>query len=101
VCLSNVGAPTLFLGGGLGTKLRNHDVDYRAKSSYDVTTQSVTISTIHNVKGFDYACVFVIGLDWLEGTRCTEEQIRNLTYVAITRARARLYVPFIETININ
>lgn len=66
--------------------------DYRAKRSYDVTTQSVTISTIHSVKGFDYACVFVIGLDWLEGTRWTEEQIRNLTYVAITRARERLYI---------
>jgi superfamily I DNA and RNA helicase len=50
----------------------------------------VTISTIHSVKGFDYACVFVIGLDWLEGTRWTEEQIRNLTCLAIIRAR--LYI---------
>jgi len=66
--------------------------DYRAKRSYDVTTQSVTISTIHSVKGFDYACAFVIGLDWLDGSRWTEEQIRNLTYVAITRARERLYM---------
>jgi len=71
--------------------------DYRAKQSYDVTTQSVTISTIHSVKGFDYACVFVIGLDWIDGARWTEEQIRNLTYVAITRARERLFVPFIST----
>ena len=29
--------------------------DYHSKRSYDVTTQSVTISTIHSVKGFDYA----------------------------------------------
>lgn len=70
--------------------------DYRAKRSYDVTTQSVTISTIHSVKGFDYACVFVIGLDWLQGDRWTEEQIRNLTYVAITRARERLFIPHIS-----
>ena len=66
--------------------------DYRAKRSYDVTTQNVTISTIHSVKGFDYACVFVIGMDWLNGKRWDEEQIRNLTYVAITRARERLYI---------
>ena len=66
--------------------------DYRTKRSYDVTTQNVTISTIHSVKGFDYACVFVIGLDWLEGARWTEEQVKNLTYVAITRARERLYL---------
>jgi len=69
--------------------------DYRAKRSYDVTTQSVTISTIHSVKGFDYACAFVIGLDWLDESRWTEEQIRNLTYVAITRARERLYIPHV------
>ena len=69
--------------------------DYRAKRSYDVTTDSVTISTIHSVKGFDYACVFLLGLDWLEaGDRWTEEQIRKLAYVAVTRARERLFIPY-------
>lgn len=69
--------------------------DYRSKKSYDVTTNSVSISTIHSVKGFDYACVFLIGLDWLEaGKRWSEEQIRKMTYVAVTRARERLFVPF-------
>ncbi len=38
----------------------------------------------------DYACVFVIGLNWIEGKRWTEEQIRNITYVAITQARESL-----------
>ena len=66
--------------------------DYQAKRSYDVTTQNVTISTIHSVKGFDYACVFVIGLDWFNHERWSEEQIKNLTYVALTRARERLYI---------
>lgn len=69
--------------------------DYRAKKSYDITTSSVSISTIHSAKGFDYACVFLIGLDWLEaGKRWTEEQIRKLAYVATTRARERLFVPY-------
>ncbi len=69
--------------------------DYRSKRSYDVTTNSVTISTIHSVKGFDYACVFLIGLDMLEpGEIWSEEQLVNLTYVAITRARYRLYIPY-------
>ncbi len=69
--------------------------DYRSKRSYDVTTNSVTISTIHSVKGFDYTCVFLIGLDMLEpGEIWSEEQLVNLTYVAITRARYRLYVPY-------
>ena len=71
--------------------------DYRSKKSYDVTTNSVSISTIHSAKGFDYACVFLLGLDWLEaGQRWTGDQIRKLAYVAVTRARERLYVPYCE-----
>ncbi|MEI6260680.1 MAG: NERD domain-containing protein/DEAD/DEAH box helicase [Deltaproteobacteria bacterium] len=74
--------------------------DYHSKRSYDVTTQSVTISTIHSVKGFDYACVFVIGLDWLDETRWTAEQVKKLTYVAITRARERLFISHIDATDI-
>ena len=69
--------------------------DYQAKRSYDVTTDSITISTIHSLKGFDYACVFVLGMDWMvPGSRWTEEQIRKLAYVAATRARERLFIPY-------
>ena len=74
--------------------------DYHSKRSYDVTTQSVTISTIHSVKGFDYACVFVIGLDWLDETRWTAGQAKKLTCVAITRARARLFISHIYATDI-
>jgi len=66
--------------------------DYRTKRSYDVTTESVTISTIHSVKGFGYACAFLLGLDWLAQGRWTEEQIRRLAYVAVTRAKERLFI---------
>ena len=68
--------------------------DFRAKQSYDITTNKVTISTIHSVKGFDYACVFVIGLDWLEPGRWTQDQIDRLACVAITRARQHLFIPY-------
>ena len=43
---------------------------------------------------FDYACVFLLGLDWLEPGRWTEEQIKKLAYVAIIRARERLFIPY-------
>jgi len=66
--------------------------DYGAKRSYDATTQNVPISTIHCVKGFGYVCVFVVRLDWFDKACCTEEQIKNLTYLAITRDREKLYV---------
>jgi len=68
--------------------------DYRAKKSYDITTNSVSVSTIHSLKGFDYACVFVLGLDWMEPGRWTLDQIDRLAYVAITRARQQLFIPY-------
>ena len=71
--------------------------NYFSKRSYDITTDRVTISTIHSTKGLDYACVFLIGLDRLEKDGWTDEQLTNMTYSAITRARYQLYVPFITT----
>jgi len=70
--------------------------DYRSKRSYDITTNSVTISTIHSVKGLDYSCVFLVGMDYMENKRWSKEQQDKLTYVAITRARHQLYIPFIN-----
>jgi superfamily I DNA/RNA helicase len=68
--------------------------DYKAKKSYDITTNRVTISTIQSAKGLDYACVFLLGLDSPKVEEWQAEVARNLTYVAITRAREWLYVPF-------
>lgn len=60
---------------------------------------AVTIATIHAVKGLEYKCVFVAGLD--EGimpvSRCVDdedelEEERRLMYVAVTRAKERLYL---------
>ena len=70
--------------------------NYRSKKSYDITTNSVTISTIHSVKGLDYSCVFLLGLDYLDDKRWSEDQINRLTYVAITRARYQLFIPYIH-----
>ena len=70
--------------------------DYRSKKTYDITTNSVTISTIHSVKGLDYSTVFLLGLDFLEPREWSEEQLERLTYVAVTRARYRLFIPYIN-----
>ena len=70
--------------------------NYRAKQTYDITTDKVTISTIHSVKGLDFSCVFLVGLDCFEIDRWTTEQIDKLTYVAITRARYQLFIPYIH-----
>lgn len=68
--------------------------NYRSKRNYDITTDSVTISTIHSVKGLDYACVFLLGLDALDPEKGSEDQLNKLTYVALTRARFRLFIPY-------
>lgn len=59
----------------------------------------VTLATIHAVKGLEYKCVFLVGLEEnlmpisraLDDPRALEEE-RRLMYVAITRARERLYL---------
>jgi DNA helicase-2/ATP-dependent DNA helicase PcrA len=58
----------------------------------------VTLMTVHNAKGLEYDTVFVIGCE--DGTfphmmaleEGGEEEERRLCYVAITRARQRLYM---------
>ena len=70
--------------------------DYQNKRSYDITTNSVAINTIHSAKGFDYACVFLIGLDSVDETKATADQIERLAYVGLTRARYQLFVPYIN-----
>lgn len=40
--------------------------NYQSKKSYDITTNRVAIFTIHSSKGFDFAHVFLIGVDLLE-----------------------------------
>jgi hypothetical protein len=70
--------------------------DYRSKRSYDVTTDTITISTIQSVKGFDYSRVFLIGLDLFDAAKGSNAQLRSLTYVAITRSRYELFVPYVK-----
>ena len=69
--------------------------NYQSKKVYDITTNNVLLSTIHSVKGFDYSNVFLLGMDLIKPGRWTENQINKLAYVAITRARHQLFVPYI------
>ena len=60
---------------------------------------AVTVATIHSVKGLEFNCVFVAGLDERilpiarsMGEADDLEEERRLMYVAITRAKQRLYL---------
>ena len=55
----------------------------------------VALSTIHGVKGLEYDRVFITGLEqglFPSSLDADEEEERRLMYVAITRARKRLYL---------
>ena len=59
----------------------------------------VTLATVHAVKGLEYKCVFVVGLEEnimpvsrSVGSSEDMEEERRLMYVAITRAKERLYL---------
>lgn len=70
--------------------------DYRSKKTYDITTNSVTLSTIHSVKGLDYYSVFLVGLDFIGPRIMALDHTKNLVYVGMTRARYRLFIPYIN-----
>ena len=59
----------------------------------------VTLATVHSVKGLEFKCVFICGLEEniLPVSRAVEndddmDEERRLMYVAITRAKERLYL---------
>ncbi len=59
----------------------------------------VTLATVHSVKGLEYKVVFVCGMDKeifpIERSGSMDDDIeeeRRLMYVAVTRARERLYI---------
>lgn len=68
--------------------------------SYDEANNAVTLATVHSVKGLEFKVVFVVGLEdkifplirYGSSTQKDMEEERRLMYVAITRAKQRLYL---------
>ncbi|MBQ3213701.1 MAG: UvrD-helicase domain-containing protein [Clostridia bacterium] len=66
---------------------------------YDDKNNTVTIATVHSVKGLEFKVVFVVGLEErmfpivrTYSTNTEMEEERRLMFVAITRAEQRLYL---------
>ena len=65
--------------------------------------KSVNLMTVHNAKGLEFDSVFIVGLDedviphYFAARDGNIEEERRLLYVAITRARRRLYLTRSET----
>lgn len=67
----------------------------------DGSRNRVTLMTIHSSKGLEFANVFITGLeeDLFPSRQCTSppealEEERRLFYVALTRARKRVYISY-------
>jgi DNA helicase-2/ATP-dependent DNA helicase PcrA len=71
---------------------------YNDQDSLEDEKEQITLMTLHNAKGLEYGTVFVVGCE--DGSfphmraleEGGEEEERRLCYVAITRARRRLYM---------
>jgi ATP-dependent exoDNAse (exonuclease V) beta subunit len=70
--------------------------DVRSKEMYDVTTDRVSLISIHSSKGLDFDLVYLVGLDHIHGTEETSQNLICLVYVAMTRAKHRLVIPYVE-----
>jgi superfamily I DNA and RNA helicase len=70
--------------------------DVRAKVMYDVTTDRVSLISVHSSKGLDFDLVYLIGLDHIQPIADMQEALVSLVYVAMTRAKYRLVIPYVE-----
>jgi hypothetical protein len=70
--------------------------DVMAKEMFDVTADRVSLISIHSSKGLDFELVYLVGMDRLRGLEKARSHIRLLTYVAMTRAKYRLVIPYVE-----
>jgi hypothetical protein len=79
---------------GIPTKWVSRDV--RAKEDFDITTDRVSLVSVHSAKGLDFDLVYLLGADHLTPTVETRDQLTRTLYVAMTRAKHRLVIPYVE-----
>jgi superfamily I DNA/RNA helicase len=68
----------------------------RAKEGFDITKDRVSLISIHSSKGLDFDLVYLIGIDHIRPTDAYKETAISIVYVAMTRAKYRLVIPYVE-----
>lgn len=92
------------LDKSLGSYLQQITLLTDADQDQDPNADAVKLMTIHAAKGLEFPCVFVVGLEenlfpnaMSLYDRADLEEERRLFYVAITRAKERLWVTYANT----
>jgi hypothetical protein len=70
--------------------------DVRSKEMYDITTDRVSLISIHSSKGLDFDLVYLVGIDHIRSKEEAKDDLISLVYVAMTRAKYRLVIPYVE-----
>ncbi|MFC1532931.1 3'-5' exonuclease [Thermodesulfobacteriota bacterium] len=83
--LNTAGIPTIWVSQ-----------DVRSKEMYDITTDRVSLISIHSSKGLDFDLVYLIGIDHIHPTNENRQTLISLIYVAMTRAKYRLVIPYVK-----
>lgn len=88
----------------LGSYLQQITLLTDADNNKDENADAVKLMTIHAAKGLEFPCVFIVGLEenlfpssMSLYDRSDLEEERRLFYVAITRARERLWITYANT----
>lgn len=75
-----------------------------ARERSDATGPKITLTTVHNAKGLEFSCVFLVGLEedvfpHINAKKDNEdvEEERRLFYVGMTRAKDRLFITGSQT----
>jgi len=86
------------LGDGATIQTFANEIEERQRSQHEPIRESITLSTIHAAKGLEYQVVFIVGAS--EGylpisfakTEASLIEEQRLFYVAVTRAKDKLFV---------
>jgi len=70
--------------------------DVRAKEMYDITTDRVSLISVHSAKGLDFDLVYLVGMDRMRPVGVMWEKALSLVFTAMTRARYRLVIPYVD-----
>lgn len=88
----------------LGSYLQQITLLTDADTNKDPHADVVKLMTIHSAKGLEFPCVFIVGMEenlfpssMSLYDRADLEEERRLFYVAVTRARQRLWITFANT----